>query len=195
MCNHFPFWPSLLTTALIAGAFAFWDWGIVHYTSGHFEGTARQQHECRVAAAMAKASLPAFEAVNARRAARGWPPHLIGFDPLLFGVTDEGRLKIFPDAMPDTLRTLLLLAPPLDCTSEFQVQAVPVMRYNVYGADGEPLSIRALLSRIVFSPDGREAYVERSWTCGGECGEGFDTVWRLKDSKWVLVRSRPAWVS
>jgi hypothetical protein len=47
----------------------------------------------------------------------------------------------------------------------------------------------------VFSPDAREAYVERAWMCGGECGEGFDTVWRLENGLWKIVRKRATWIS
>jgi len=196
MRDHFPFWRPFLTAVLMAGVFAAWNWSVVHVASGYFEGAAHQQQECRVVADLAKASLPEFEGINTARAKRGLLPVVIGANPKLWThVTREGSQAIFPASVPVGLRNLVVLVPPLDCTGAFQTAGVPIVRRATPWDESGTHTIEIVFSRVVFSPDGREAYVERGHLCGGNCGQGFDTVRQLQDDRWVLTRSHQTWIS
>lgn len=194
MRGHFPFCPPILTTLLMSGVLAVWNLMVIH-TTAQFEDPAKQRQECQVVVLLAKQSSAEFEERNALRTAKGWAPYLIGFSPILRNVSSEGYTRLLPSTVPDRWRGLLILVPPLDCTNEFRAQGLPILRALVYGQDGEPKSIRIMFSRIIFSPDNREAYLESSWMCDGECGEGFDTTWRYQNGRWLILRKRAVWIS
>jgi hypothetical protein len=43
--------------------------------------------------------------------------------------------------------------------------------------------------------DGEEAFVRVTMLCGDLCANGWSTVWRRENDRWVLLRKNLIWAS
>jgi hypothetical protein len=191
MCDHFPFWRPLTTVLVIGGGFAAWHWAMLHYTQTGFGNEERARQECQVAAAFATKLYPgAAVPLDMRLAMSHGTPLYIAFNPVLREVSKDGAKAILPRGFPDHAGTFFLIPPALDCSAAF------VRRGLTVTGSAPPWYVwRVRFTRIVFSPDGQSAFVSVGRNCGNECGFGEDMVWRRRGDGWVLLRSRPTWVS
>jgi len=194
--ERFPFWLPLLTTVMIASVFAAWVYGVGYFAEVNFSGAERMDRECRVAADIAAATVREYDAVNVELGKQAVRRLSVSINPVLRGVSQEAEEHL-AKPLPARLRSLFRIVPPLDCTSEFSRKGVPILYHVPFGASpyDHPGVVMVRLSRPVFAMDGKTAFVERGSYCGYLCGEGFDTRWRLQNGHWLLVRSKPTWIS
>jgi hypothetical protein len=186
--RRFSFLRAVAAVVVMAAAGGALYFGLVIYPAYSLNSPTHQRRECAAAVDMASDIVRRFQ--------RGLSDSNFGFNPVLSGFPSQGARQALPAYFPNVLRPYFISDAPLDCSSEFSRNKIPLLVKVETGLPppGQPIIMRYSITRIVFSTDGKTAYANWEGKCVQMlCGFGYEVRWLMKNGKWVREVNRLLW--